>query len=708
MHTLYIYCSLLYMILFIPAVGASPLFLEREIHAALESRDSYYQQTGVAGLLFPCLLHDSTRMDSLQARNSAFSTDHPDAVSETWFHLLAGLGASPRSSESMNLYFGKALDAASSNPGEMWVLASELGRLGFTQWEQTCLENLQKYIISQGSDASFAIAQLLLYKAQEAKKNGQRSLATSYSLLSQKFDQSLVVPIIRNIASAFPFQVTTMYMEGEKLFAVLSHCWGAQLSCALNTFLWIRSTLAFLIIGLFFVVGIKYAPTALHWLIELFPRAISPKWKKYFGCLLFSSFISFGIVPFLWFLSVFIWRYCVKRDKWIVGIGCFFLILYPFSVRFEDMLRQCLSPEGSVSLFRKATSEGNYPDLERAIRKAAAMRPDDHLAQTAAAIVALKGNDLPAAQLFARKARLLRSDDPAAAITEGIVFYCSGQIDKAKLTYESLCQIAPVPLQALFNYSQCCLASNETVKGIEYLDRAMKTDPVAVNGFIAVNDALFLKKWPKLRQFMPPNYTPAYFWSKIFPHYGGNWITANVLWGASCMGIPLAWYCVCAPFFLIIVVLSDYFSRSLRGVTKIFLCKLCQTPMCRHCKKGALCDRCFQQLHQIRNENIRQRIIEKILLKNRRTKQVGTSLLDVFFPGCGMLYQATGAPAAAILTMTLAASGYGALYVLHAIPLASPFGAINSVIVFAEMTVPLFNVAFAVRATRKIFTSFRL
>ena len=708
MHTLFIYCSLLQIFFFIPALCSSPLFLEREIHAALQSRDSYYRQAGVAGLLFPCLLHDSTRMDSLQARNNAFATDYPDVLPTPWFNLLAGLGASTRSSESMNLFFGKAFDAASFDPGKTWVLATELGRLGFTQWEQTCLENLQKLMFSRGSDASFVAAQLLLYKALRAKKNGQRSLATSYDMLSHKFDPSLVGPIVQNIASAFPFQVTTMYEESEKLIAAVSHSWGAQLSCALNAFLWIRSTVALLVIGLFFVVGIKYAPTALHWLIELFPRAISPKWKKYFGCLLFFSFISFGILPFLWLLSALIWKYCIKRDKWIVGVGCFFLILYPFGVRFEDMLRQCLSPEGSVSLFTKAISEGNYPDLGRAVRKAAAMRPDDYLAQTAAAIVALKGDDRASAQLFTAKARTLRSDDPAAALTEGIVFYCSGQIHKALAAYESLCQRSAAPLQAVFNYSQCCLVSNETVKGMEYLDRATKIDPVAVNGFIAVNDAMFLKKWPKLRQFMAPNYTPVYFWSKIFPQYGGNWKTADALWGASCMGIPLAWYCVCAPFFLIAFLLTNYFFRSPRGVIKISHCKLCQTPMCRRCKKGALCDRCFQQLHQIRNENIRQRIIEKILHKNRRTKQICTSLMDVVFPGCGMLYQASGAPAAAFLFMTLAASVYGALYALHSIPMVCPFSAVKNVIVFAEMSLPLFNVAFAVRATLKIFTSFRI
>jgi hypothetical protein len=155
-------------------------------------------------------------------------------------------------------------------------------------------------------------------------------------------------------------------------------------------------------------------------------------------------------------------------------------------------------------------------------------------------------------------------------------------------------------------------------------------------------------------------------------------------------------------------VLKDYFFRSQRGVMKIVHCKLCHAPMCRRCKKGALCDRCFQQLHQIRNENIRQRIIEKILLKNRRTKQIGASCIDVLFPGCGMLYQATGAPAAALLFMTLAASGYGALYALHSMPMACPFSTVKNAVVFAEMTLPLFNVAFAARAALKIFTSFRL
>jgi hypothetical protein len=158
---------------------------------------------------------------------------------------------------------------------------------------------------------------------------------------------------------------------------------------------------------------------------------------------------------------------------------------------------------------------------------------------------------------------------------------------------------------------------------------------------------------------------------------------------------------------MIVLLLIDFFKWSTPGVVKIFRCKLCETAMCRRCKKGVICERCFEQLHQIRNENIRQRIIERILLKNRRIKGIGAALIDILFPGCGMLYRSNGFPAAALLLMIITASGYAFLLTIHSLPVAYPHWAVKEIVTGAYMTIPLLNAACAVRAALKIFKEFR-
>jgi len=81
--------------------------------------------------------------------------------------------------------------------------------------------------------------------------------------------------------------------------------------------------------------GIVYVPLSLHWVGHLFPSSSSPRLKTYFIIVSFLSLISFGALPFFWMLACLIWRQCGKKDKWITGICCIALVLFPLSVRFE-------------------------------------------------------------------------------------------------------------------------------------------------------------------------------------------------------------------------------------------------------------------------------------------------------------------------------------------------------------------------------------
>jgi tetratricopeptide (TPR) repeat protein len=684
-----------------------PLYLENEIHAALVSRDTYYKSAGVEQLLFPSPTLDNTRLDSLRMKCAGLYNESVSVSEPLWANLLAGLAVSGKSPKAMNDYFEKALTAASSDPGRLWVLAKEFDRFGQQQWERICLEQLEKLLVLRGSSSSPAVAQQLLYKAVSSDRKGQETVAGEYYAISRQFDRHLVWPIVRSISSAFPLRIATMFEGLEKCTSFLAHSWAAQLSLVLAILLLIRTWLAILVIGSILIIGFKYAPSVLHWVIELFPRAVSRRWKKYFSFALFASFASLGVLPLLWLVIFLTWKFCSRRDKRILGIGCLMLILFPVSVRLEDMVRQCLMPEGSISLFRKALEEGYYPDLDRTLRAAAHARPGDYLAQTAAALCASKGDDLAAAHDFIRKARSMCGNDPAVLLTEGIVFYLSGQFEKARGVYDTCQQLFPDYVAAYFNYGQCYLASTETLRGMEYLDRATKINPAAVNAFISQNDEMFSKKWPRLRQFMPPEYSCRYFWTRIFPRYWGSWTTSDALWGASFLGMPLWCYGIFSMLLFPAILLIDFFVWSIPRAAKIFQCKLCEAAMCRKCKKGVICEHCFDQLHQIRNENIRQRIIERILLQNRRMQNIGALCIDVLFPGGGMLYKSTKAPVVPLLLMGIAALGYACLIMPRETAIAYPFWVIKDFMNFAYLTIPLYNVGFAVRAVVKIVKEFK-
>jgi tetratricopeptide (TPR) repeat protein len=495
--------------------------------------------------------------------------------------------------------------------------------------------------------------------------------------------------------------LSTAYDEGRGIVATIANSWSIQLSSMLIFFLWVRQCLIFIVLGLFITLGISYVPSSLHRINHLFPSSFSPRIKTYFSVLSFLSMIAFGVLPFLWVLACIIWRQCGKRDKWITVACCILLVLFPLSVRFEDMLRSSLSPDGTLSLFKKSVEEGYSIDLDKVIRNHAASHGNDYLAQAAAALFAAKKNDMNFAMSAVQKARMLRVNDPVVLLTEGNVDFLAGAMEKAKNAFEACIKQFPDYAQAYFNCGQYYLGTVETIKGMECIDRATKLDPQTINSFIKTNDESSSKKWPRLRQLMPPEYKAAYFWKNVFPRYGGSLATTNTLWGGYFAGVHIAGYCIVSLLVLLLLVIFDVFAWSGNRVRKISLCKLCGLAMCRQCKRGVVCGNCYQALHQIRNENIRQRIIEKILLKNKRIKHCFSYCIDVVFPGCGMAYYATGSRFTGFCFIMVSSIVYATLFSIYFLPFSCPYWFTRGILVPLYFMVPVYNLIFFVRAIIK-------
>jgi hypothetical protein len=179
----------------------------------------------------------------------------------------------------------------------------------------------------------------------------------------------------------------------------------------------------------------------------------------------------------------------------------------------------------------------------------------------------------------------------------------------------------------------------ETAKGMEYTTLAARLEPETINAFIKKNDECFSKDWPLLRQLMWPDFSPAYFWRTVFPAQGGTWETAQDRFGAMFFGIPLKLYLFVSLLFAVTLLALDFSVWSKTVIKKVSSCKLCQTPVCRKCKRGNICRDCFNATQQIRNEQIRQRIMGKIQVKAVRFRSIIAWVLDVGFPGSGFVFR---------------------------------------------------------------------
>jgi tetratricopeptide (TPR) repeat protein len=693
------FISLIVALVCIAAYASPPLFLEREVASALDSRDEYYAKKEVSSFLFPFQITDFAGAESLKVKLGAGVADSVNP----WHDLLAGIAVVKSSPDSVPIYFGRALDAAGNDMGTLYALSTEFGRLQQPLWEQKGLERVRKLFLASGAQSSDLISQSLLHKALSADKNGDYSSASLYNSWSIVFDRDMVWPAVRAVFKAVPFHLSTAYNECCGIVTTFVRSWPLQLSFLLVLFLWIRQCILFIVTGLFITLGIVYVPLSLHWVGHLFPSSSSPRLKTYFIIVSFLSLISFGALPFFWMLACLIWRQCGKKDKWITGICCIALVLFPLSVRFEGMLRSSLSPEGALSLFNKAVDEGYYADLDKVIRKHAASHENDYCAQTAAALYAAKNNDMGYALPALQKARSLRGNDPVVLLTEGNVYFIAGALEKSKNAFETCIKQFPGYAPAYFNCGQYYLGTVETIKGMDCIDRATKLDPRAINSFIKTNDESFSKKWPRLRQLMPPEYSAGYFWKKVFPQYWGSWGTANVLWGSTFLGVPIVAYMILSPLVVLLLILIDAFAWSGNRVQKIFLCKLCGCAMCRHCKRGVVCENCYQSLQQIRNENIRQRIIEKILVRNKHIKNCISYCIDVVFPGCGMVNRGFSGYFYIALTSIV----YATMFSAYSPAFTYPSWFEREFVVPLYCIMPLYNVVFAFRAILKSFKEFR-
>ena len=611
-------------------VYSQPIFWEDEIASALDSRDAFYHALGIDPAVF---------RKNPQTYSQQLSLAH-DSTS-VWYSLLRGCSLLSVSDVQAGMYLTKALQYTGKDPGLTWVLSVEFDRYGLPFWQEKCLKKLERLFITSGAQSAPVVAQPLLYKAIfSGVQQHSADIREMYGTWSERFDRHQIWSSLVSIWSEIPWNIPRFFSKCAELLNKMSDSWVLQLDAARWGYRWLFNIFMVFVLAVLTVIAIKYFSPSLHTAAEKMPAALSSRARLIIAVLLFLSLVSMGIIFLIWILLFLVWRHLSFRDKPLVIAALLVFLLYPLCIKLENMLNECLSPNGTLMIYKKVIDEGYYPKLDSLIHRHVLFHDRDYLAHTAAALYAIKKGDVASAFPHVRSAQLLFHDDPMVLVTAGNTLYFSEDLTGARNAYQQCIRLYPRYEPAYFNLGQYFFNSMETAKGMDYITQAAKINPDHINSFIKKNDDHFSNpaEWPMLRQLIQPDFKSSYFWSQLFPRYCGSWETANRQFGNAFFGLPVLVYFALSLIFFIILIALDTMKGSQITVKKVFTCRLCQASMCRQCKRGSICKRCFDATQHIRNENIRQRIMGKIQFRSRRFQSILAALFDMVFPGIGMMY----------------------------------------------------------------------
>ena len=506
--------------------------------------------------------------------------------------------------------------------------------------EEKCLKKLEQLFLTSGARAAPVIVQQLLYRSSVALAGSNGDDVKFYTGWAQRFDRRCLWPAVFSIEHSGILDLAKAVDLLRDMGGSFSASWETQLVCVRALFRWLSLVVEFLIAGILLGLAVRCAPIALHLLSERFPDILNARGKLVLAMAAVGSVAFLGMLPFAWVCFFILWRRFVPKDKWLAGVALVMFLLVPLGVKVNDMFDQTLSANGSVELYKKVLDEGYYGPLETTVGLHALHNSNDFLAQTAVALCFCKKGTPLAGFPHLKMAQSLAKDDPIVITASGNALYYAGDLPGSRNAYEHCISLYPGYAPPYFNLGQYYYyGTMETAKGMDYTTQASRMDPEFVDAFIKKNDDYFpiIKDWPPLRQLIWPDFSPGYFWKNIFPAYCGSWETTQKRFGGLFFGLPLLWYSFLSVILFILLLVLDNAVWSKDMVRRVASCKVCQKPVCRKCKRGSICSSCFKATQSIRNEQIRQRIMEKIQLRAIRFQMVRAMVLDLFFPGAGFV-----------------------------------------------------------------------
>jgi len=676
---------LLFIIYFCSKALTQPLFLEQEVINSIIIRDSIFAKAKITS-------------KELNPTNESFN--YIDTFS-TWGLFLKGIYKLKDSPNKANEYFDMAINSVNSDIGTLWLLSIEFERIGFNVLRDKCLKKTEMLFLSRGASSAPLISYTLLYNSYNKYKEKQFNVFNNLKFWVKKFDKEFI-----NIyfIDFWPKNFIDFFSLPKKLYNIFEEIflyWKNQLIISYYFFIWIYNVFFLVFFTIFLCLLIKYIPKSFHLASERFPVENNSVLKLILCILVILPLCFFSILAFIWLMFFIIWKYLNHQDKKLAMAAIIIFLLFPFGLKIKNMFLTILSPTNSVMLYKKALDEGYYFQLDSCIQTAVSNRPQDYLIHTAAAIYSIKKNDLNSSLYYLNKAQKLAKYNPVVLVSAGNALYFKGELSAARNAYQQCIKYYPSYEPAYYNLGQYFFSTMETAKGMDYISQAARINSKSINSFIKKNDEYFSKDVPLLRQLVFPDFSCSFFWKNVFFKYSLSSQNPNDILGGMFFGINLKWYFFISLFLFLLIIILDFSVWSKERVQKVTYCKVCQRTICRKCKKGSICSNCFKLLQSIRNDQIRERIMAKIINKKQKEHFIFSNILNIIYPGTQKIYL-EGKFKGSIVIFLLTSFIYSFYFIIFKQDFFAPYFTIDSLLKPILFIMILYNIFFLIFNSIKI------
>lgn len=648
-----------------------PVYLAAEVAHALDRRDEFIEAVAAPGDVSTTGFSTAEQFTALR---DYLKKHHRKLKRDPWYCLYSGISLVGQDEKASRSWFSQALRYSDQDAAVVWLLYNEFERYGQVEYADSALVALHKQMLTDGAVSSTLVSQQLMFEAVFMGRSAQAPEARKYWQWVGTLGPDVLWKHLWELRHSLTSSPGAAAASVSALVRIVKGSWYHQLGLYHYALSWLFRFVQVLTVGVFLAVFLKYFSHAIHPYVEMFPQAVPVSLRAMLVAFGVISLLVFGTIPLIWVLAFVLWPAMLKRERLFAGACLVCITLSPVGARTEATLRFARSPEGTPSLFTKALQEGHYPSLHARLVENAKHNKSDPLALMALALSAYKADSLQTALKYTSAALKLSPNDPVAINLSGILEYQLGHKARAREAFDQSMRRHPMFASGYFNTGKVLLDALEALPGADNINRATKLGGHTVKEFIRINDDLFGEKWPSTREFLLEDLPPKFFWDNYYPQYRADWEQAGLLWGATFLGLPPLWSQI--AFIVLFLALMSYAGMLNAGrrarARKVMTCELCRAPMCKRCSKGPYCTTCYERLGSIASEGKRQSEKVRLHIRVRQRDTVTAGMLDILFPGVGMLYDRNGQHTVGLLFIPVTALAYGLLIALASFTYAYP------------------------------------
>ena len=640
--------------------GGTPsrlLFWEDRMETALTRRNKVFRE-----LLPESGDLDMTAWNSIVRRTVESVIFNRETFDNTWDPFIKGMLYYLQGNSAAETEFAKAFSAAGNDPGTTWLLFVEFDRYDLEQWVEKTLLQLEKQMFQEGGSSAVIVSRQLMQYGFVNKKRRSLEKARYYFTWAHRFNAHEVTSIIQRAIITPPLQFISVARTLSELIPPLRLSWRVQVNLFNLLYSLFRQALFLFILFVAVILSVKYFSIALHQGTHLYPGRVASSLRTILAFGVVISLSAFGIIPFLWFVAFFIWRFLSKNDRLLLQVALAGVVLSPLDSSVMDRINHTLNPAGPAMRLSQSIDEGPSQNITPV---AASNEKTDLPLELSGAFDAVKSFDFEEANRRINQLIRLYPNDPVILNTKGIIYFLTGSIDSAAACFKKAIESNPADFTAQFNLSRCSVALNDATTGMDLLKKAAQIQPYVINRFVQDNDRCFSDQWPPLRQMLFPAYTPPQFWKKLFLPSVDQGSIRRSLWGASFFGIPPS-----ASFFLFlllfsVLIMAERFKTNQPKVRRLFNCKYCGKIICRRCSSGILCDSCTNKMQSLNMSITTEQKREQIISTYSLLRSLRAAWFNTVVPGTGNLLGKKTSYVSSITGIAISSIVYSYWYLLY-------------------------------------------